>query len=153
MSRNKKLLLAIVLVTFLVLFGAWREIIFININAQIRFNSEEIENSRVLPGLAFLSDIGTTSLVNLKWILTLAFTIVFLALGFLLFTKILEDNDGARWLVYLYGIGLVTSGILYIGGNLLGDPELGYTISRVVMGALQSPFIIMIMIPARMLAR
>jgi hypothetical protein len=55
-------------------------------------------------------------------------------------------------MIILYSIGIVTAGMVLITGRLLGDPDIGYTLSRAIMGALQSPFPLMLMIPARMLA-
>lgn len=146
-------ILALAMLITLILLGGFREIIFVNINEQIEFNAGRIESYRVLESFSFLKDMSFEGLQNLKWALTIGFTVAFLALSLLSFKYIMKDPGGMKWLLIGYTSAFVISGIIYVLGKLIGEPQLGYTLSRVVMGALQSPFPLMLMIPARMLAR
>lgn len=151
MSR-KQWILAGLMTIVLITLGGFREIIFVNINEQIVFNSGQVETYRVLDALSFLQDYDTESLTSLKWILTVSFALVFLLLAMVSFRFILQDKAGAKWMLVVYAGGIILAGIVFIVGRLFGDPEIGYTLSRAIMGALQSPFPLMLMIPARMLA-
>ncbi|NND94325.1 MAG: hypothetical protein HKN45_05625 [Flavobacteriales bacterium] len=136
----------------LILLGGFRDIVFVNINEQIGFNDGLVDSNRVLNSFSFLKSYSSAELLNLKWILTVLFALTFFLLSFISFKVILLDSQGARWISILYVVGVITAGITFVGGRILGDPLTGYTLSRVIMGALQSPFPLMLMIPARMLA-
>ncbi|NNK79907.1 MAG: hypothetical protein HKO93_00290 [Flavobacteriales bacterium] len=150
MSKKQKISALLMLVVLIVL-GGFRDIVFVNINEQIGFNDGLVDSNSVLDSFSFLKSYPTEKLLNLKWALTVLFAIAFFILSFISFKYILDDSQGARWMSILYLAGVITSGVMYIGGKVLGDPLTGYTLSRVIMGALQSPFPLMLMIPARML--
>ncbi len=137
----------------MIALGGYREIIFVNINEQILFNSGQIDDYRVLDSFSWLTEFKTGTLEVLKWVLTVSFSIVFLILGHVVMRRVLNDAEGARWLVFTYVGAVLIAGAFFLTGRIIGQPELGYTLSRVFMGALQSPFILMLMIPARMLVK
>ena len=150
--KTRQWTLGFILLIVFVVLGGFRDILFVNINEQIDFNDGLIETYRVLDQFQFLNEHDTPSLVKGKWILTIAFSAVYLLLSIITFSYVLIDRQGVKWLCIFYIGAFVTSGITYLAGKLLGDPQLGYTLSRVLMGALQSPFPLMLMIPARMLS-
>lgn len=137
----------------MVVLGGYREIVFVNINEQMYFNDGHIEDYRVLESFEWLQNYDTTWLSNLKWYLTLSFSLIFLILGYIALRSLLADKEGARWLILTYLGAVILSGLFFVLGKLIGQQQLGYTLSRVFMGALQSPFILMLMIPARMLVK
>ncbi len=145
--------MAIIMLIVLIILGGLREIIFVNINEQIEFNAGRIDSYRVLETFSFLKELSSDSLVNLKWGLTIAYTCSFLVLSIISLKYILLDKEGVKWLLIGYAGAFILAGAIYVLGKLFEEPQLGYTLSRVVMGALQSPFPLMLMIPARMLAR
>jgi len=151
MSRASRIVWGVLMAILLIVIGGFREMIFININEQIAYNNQLIEQYRVLDIFSFLNDFNNPELGRLKWILTISFTLLFLILGIIVFRYILQDKLGVRWLVIAYIAAFIISAVFFLGGKLLGDSALGYTVSRVFMGALQSPFIMMLMIPARRL--
>ena len=150
--RLGKWIAAIGLGVLMIFLGGYREILFVNINEQILFNTGHIQDYRVLDSFRWLQDYRTGHLETLKWILTIAFSLAFLVLGLVVLRKVLKDTEGGRWLMITYLGAVIISGFFFLLGQLIGQQELGYTLSRVFMGALQSPFILMLMIPARMLA-
>lgn len=137
----------------MIALGGYREIVFVNINEQILFNAGQIDDYRVLDSFLWLKEYDTSALETFKWVLTIAFSIIFLILGFVIMRKIMHDAEGGLWLVITYAGAIFLAGSFYVTGRLIGQEELGYTLSRVFMGALQSPFILMLMIPARMLVK
>ncbi|NNC82395.1 MAG: hypothetical protein HKN79_02360 [Flavobacteriales bacterium] len=142
---------AILMAIVLVILGGFRDILFVNINEQIAYNDGLIENYRVLEQFDFLNNYDSPALNQVKWILTILFTVVYLGLSMITFRMILKDMKGSLWILYFYLSAFAIAGVIFIAGWLFNEPELGYTLSRVVMGALQSPFPLMLMIPARML--
>ncbi len=151
--KTKHWVMAIIMLIVLIILGGLREIIFVNINEQIEFNAGRIDSYRVLETFSFLKELSSDSLVNLKWGLTIAYTCLFLVLSIISLKYILLDKEGVKWLLIGYAGAFILAGAIYVLGKLFEEPQLGYTLSRVVMGALQSPFPLMLMIPARMLAR
>jgi hypothetical protein len=137
----------------MIILGGYREILFVNINEQIQFNNGLVQDYRVLDSFSWLQEVSDDKLNALKWSLTLAFSLSFLFLGYFTLRSILKDAEGGRWLLIIYLGTLLLSGAFFIVGKALGQQELGYTLARVFMGALQSPFLLMLMIPARMLVK
>jgi len=152
MILSKKQWVALVCMAILFIFlGGLREILFVNINEQILFDQGGVSDYRVLPYLQFLGDYSLEELNRWKWILTLLFSLCYLLLSLTSLKQILGFHETRRWLLAAYGIGLLISGLSYLSGKLTGQLELGYILSRVIMGALQSPFPLMLMIPALLL--
>ena len=136
------------MVLLFILLGGFREMFFLNLNEQIFFNEGGTERYRVLETFHFLGDFDTDSLYAFKWIGTLLFSAIFLGLSVFTLDRMLGRPDLVRWLVGLYILGIGLGGICFLGGRFSGQPDLGYTIARAIMGALQSPFPMMLMIPA-----
>ena len=154
MIKGKVKWLAILGMTVLmIILGGYREIVFVNINEQMYFNDGQIDDYRVLEVFDWLQRYDNNGLNSLKWYLTLGFSLLFLALGFITLRTLLRDKEGGRWMIFTYLGTIILAGLFFITGKIIGHQELGYTLSRVFMGALQSPFILMLMIPARMLVK
>ena len=128
-----------------------REVLFVNINEQILFNEGGRNTYRVVPSLHFLGQYSITELERWKWILTVLYMGIHLLLSSIALKQVLRLHGQRRWLLAIYALGFIIAGVSYVAGKLLGHAELGYTLSRVLMGALQSPFPLMLMIPALML--
>lgn len=150
-ADRKQWIWGIALTLLFIWLGAMREVIFVNMNEQILFLQGGRDGYRVIPQLHFLGNYSIAELERWKWILTIAFTLCNLFFSLLALKIVLRFHGSRRWLLALYGLGLLISGLSYVGGKILGHAELGYTVSRVIMGALQSPFPLMLMIPALML--
>ena len=88
-----------------------------------------------------------------KWVLTVVTAIVYAAMtatiGYLAFLD--------RKFIKLTGICflavIVVSGIFYVGGYVFGDQNPGYLLARALMDFVQSPFVLMVLIPAFFLSR
>ena len=143
--------LVILLVLVFISLGAMREVLFVNINEQLLFNEGGVDRYRVVPHLWILKEYSNGELLRWKWIMTVLFTMMHLLLSALMLKQALRFKASRRLLFALYLIGFVVSGLSFLIGRWAGLPDLGYTISRVIMGGLQSPFPLMLIIPALML--
>jgi hypothetical protein len=56
--------------------------------------------------------------------------------------------DAVKWVYYAYGIVLLLCLLTYFGGIFLQNFPKGYLFTRNLVGLLQSPFIVMMIIPA-----
>jgi hypothetical protein len=143
--------LVILLALVFISLGAMREVLFVNINEQILFNDGGVDRYRVVPHLWILKEYSTEELLRWKWIMTILFTLAYLLLSAITLKQALRFKGARRLLFSLYLIGFFVSGLSYLLGRWFGYPDLGYTISRVIMGGLQSPFPLMLIIPALLL--
>ena len=120
---------------------------FLNLNEQIFYMQGGTDQYRVIEAYRFLGGFALPTLLKVKWVLTVLFAFLFLFMSLLALHFVFQREDMRRWLLWLYGLGVVVSGLSFVIGSWSGSPDLGYTIARAVMGALQSPFPLMLMIP------
>jgi hypothetical protein len=73
---------------------------------------------------------------------------MYLFLSVLTVRIITGDLKKSKWVYYAYGIVIGLALIAYLGGYFLNNFPKGYLFSRNLLGLLQSPFIVMIIIPA-----
>jgi len=140
------------LILFIVLFivlGGLRQILFTNVNAQLGFLAgQEMYNwGGVLSYLKFLESWSIEGLIRLKWGMTVGFMIVHLVASILVLWIMFKEKQAIIWLVISYVVLFLLSAI-FLGVGNLQQSELGYTMARRCMGALQSPFPLMLLIPA-----
>jgi hypothetical protein len=150
-TSRKQWIWGVVLTLLFIWLGAMREVLFVNINEQILFHEGGRNTYRVIPSLHFLGQYSIAELERWKWILTLLYMAMHLLLSSFALKQVFGLHGQRRWLLAIYALGFVIAGVSYVAGKHLGQAELGYTLSRVIMGALQSPFPLMLMIPALML--
>ena len=93
------------------------------------------------------------SIWRFKWVMTIATAIVYAAMtaaiGYLAF----GERKFVRLTFWAFGIIVVLSGVFYIGGSLLGAANAGYAFARAFMDFVQSPLVLMVLIPAFYLSR
>ena len=88
-----------------------------------------------------------------KWVYTILFSLLFgtlSVLGMYLFSL------SQRWAIITAGIYLALTGmafVLLIGGKLTGFPVQGYQLAHRVMELVQSPFMLMLLIPLQMITK
>ncbi len=118
--------------------GYFREATFLVINSVIH-NNPFPYNSVYLKPPDFLYALSTQQLLNLKWFLTLAFSLLFMGitLGLVQFYFNSKKFNYLTVLVYCLLIGI--SAIITFIGLMLGNFETVYSISRFVVGLAQSP--------------
>ncbi|MBL4651772.1 MAG: hypothetical protein JKY53_02750 [Flavobacteriales bacterium] len=132
----------------IIALGFIRDSLFKHINYQIyRLNnsSEEIIGSDFYQVL--FENLDTGQLLTLKWILTLLFVLVYYILTFTGIRLIYSSKKYHRLILIVFAVIFMLSGLSYLTGWLTNNLELGYRFSRILMGAIQSPFILLILIP------
>ncbi|HSH66646.1 MAG TPA: hypothetical protein VLB84_12850 [Bacteroidia bacterium] len=155
MKLTAKQYIAIAFLIALILFtGYYRDYLFKNINAVIQSKQYNEQYTTLPSSLYFLNSFGFQTLVNLKWLLTIVFSAVYLILS-LLTLKIIFDKR--RYYLITSGVYLtliLISGMFILTGYLFnGISDRMYEFARYLMGMAQSPIILMILIPAFKLSR
>ncbi len=150
--KNKKGFFIIFFVFIFISFSFFREFIFKNINAHMWYLFYENDRSHLSPYLNFLNEFSYKKLYWFKWGLTIFFSLAFLGFSILIISLIFAEKKFLLFTIYFYFGILVISGLSYSAGWLLNEVEKGYTISRFFMGLVESPFILIFLIPAFKLA-
>ena len=131
---------------FIALFaflGFSREFVFVNINSQL-YTLYYHHSTYTLPySLSLLSDCSYSTLYFLKYPLTCVYFIAFLLTGFFAVKVICGSKKNAKWVIYIYALLLVLSGISMAYNYLVNNQWSGdeYSFSRWLMGIAQSPLV------------
>ena len=149
----KRILAIIVFAIMFISLGFLREFLFVNINCQLGFLYYNYEKSCLDKDLYELATWTYDRLMDLKWYLTILFTVLYLFLTLGTLQAIFNEKKCLYWTIAGYLGVILLSGFLYMGGNILGFPNEGYRMARVCMGVLQSPLPLMVLIPAFKLAK
>lgn len=144
----KKYAFLLLLILALLFLGYYRDFVFRTINSMLQARDYDVDYSPP-SSMEFLEDFSYKSLINMKWVLTVVFSLCYLLLA-LLTLKILFNNRKYRTVtigVYL-SITLVSGMFMLCGLLFVGTSARMYEFARYLMGMLQSPIILMILIPA-----
>lgn len=136
MKKNKPNI--ILLLLLIILSGFGREYIMVNINWVIKHLTLGAPNY----SQSFFSPLikwKVTDINNLKWLLTILFTLYFFVLTFLLIKLLYPTNKKYHKITVLsYSMIVLTSAFVYIVGYLLGFSNELYPTVRTLMGIGQS---------------
>lgn len=143
---RQKVMLTILFIG-IVLLGFIREFYFLNINAKIDFISGSYPTDYAHSHVAFLNDWSVEKMMNLKWVLTALFALLFLGFTVLILRSWYNTWQYSKYAVIAYGIFFAVSGLFYLGGRWI-DPAQGYHFARTFMGFAQSPIPVMILLVA-----
>lgn len=140
MTNLSKNIIAGVFIILLFVVGYFRETVFLVINSVINKNPYPYNTSYITPP-SFLYEYTDRSLILLKWLLTFGFSILFmlLALGFLHFYFRTKKYNQFTIIIYLVLIAI--SGLVSIFGIIFNNFDDVYTLSRFLIGLVQSPLI------------
>ena len=148
MSKISKKIFIVVFVSVLIALSFFREFVFVNINAHMWYLFYENDKSHLANTLSFLTPLSYFQLYWLKWFITILFSGVFLFLSCIIIKLIFTEKKFIHWTIYSYLSIIIISAISYFIGILFNNSEKGYLAARFFMGMLQSPFLLMILIPA-----
>lgn len=140
-------LLITIICILVILTGYLRDSVFKTINALLR--SWDLEQDYYLPPfLSFLENYEYDTLLNLKWQLTLLFSILYLILS-LFAIKLVFKNRKYMTITILTYVGIIILSAVFttIGYLFEGTSEKMYEFARYLMGMAQSPIVLMILIP------
>ena len=139
-------------VTIFILFmilGFSRDYLFVNINYQAsKTYYHRIDDYHVAEGLKFLETWSYTKLYYAKWVLTLLYMTMYGSLTFAGIYYTFKNKQYNKYTLMSYALLFGLAGLVYMSGNVVLTPDRAYTISRQIMGWLQSPIIAMILFPA-----
>jgi len=131
---------------FIILFavlGFSREFLFVNVNSRLYSLYYHHSTYKFPSSLAFLSDMDYNNLYFMKFPLTILYFLAYFFTSYFAVRSISLHKKNALWVIYIYALLLVLSGISmgynYIINNQLGGSE--YTFSRWLMGIAQSPLV------------
>ncbi len=136
---------------FILLFlGYFRDYIFININflSGVKYYPNIVTDYKLPQQLFFLNAFTYEQLYYGKFLVTMLFSASFLVVSIIVIKKLFSSLTYVKWTVYTYISLIVLSGVFYTYGMLFNDFNNGYKLSRVFMGFLQSPFVLMVLVPA-----
>jgi hypothetical protein len=152
MSRGKKTLYIALIIIVLLIIGFYREFVFKNINALIQAIDADMDYE-MPSSLNFLSGYQYQTLINIKWVLTIVFAALYLIIS-MITIKVIFDNQKFRKITMMVFLAVtLLSGIFILLGFLIKSRNDNmYEIARFLMGILQSPIILMLLIPAFKLA-
>jgi hypothetical protein len=128
--------------------GFSREFFFVNVNKQL-YKLYYHDSDVIIPdSLNFITHFEYTTLYYLKFPFTIIYFLAFFFTSYFAVKLICNDKKNAKWIIYIYAILLVLSGISmaynYLINNQLNGDE--YTFSRWLMGIAQSPLVAFFMI-------
>ena len=123
--------------------GFSREFLFVNINNQL-YKLYYHNNDIVIPNsLRLITELDYSTLYYLKFPFTILYYLAYCVTSYFAVKLICNNKKNAKWIIYIYTILLVLSGISmaynYLINNQLNGDE--YTFSRWLMGIAQSPLV------------
>jgi hypothetical protein len=132
----------------IIALGFIRDSLFKHIN----YNIYQLENSTgKIIGSKFyqkvFENISLTELHYSKWILTLVFVLIYYTLTTIGIRLVFKTKKYKLLIFSIFSVIFVISGTCYIIGDLTNNLAHGYRFSRLFMGAMQSPFILLLLIP------
>ena len=140
--------LILILIIVFIVIGFFRDAVFMNLNSQLYklyFKNYEY----TLPNwLSVFEEWPYMKLYYFKYVLTAIFVVLYFLLSLISVFAFSGNKKNIKWVFYAYGIVLFLSLLTYIGGYALNNFPKGFLFTRNLMGLLQSPFIVMIIIPA-----
>lgn len=144
----KTKILLFLLVLLIVATGFLRDFIFKAINVQLFNLYYKRPPVNVPDSIKILLDYNYSELYYSKWILTFAFAGLYLLLSCAVLLFIFQNRKYIKWCIGIYAIILILSFLFMAIGYLIKDYKNTYYLARQFMGFLQSPFILMMLIPA-----
>jgi heme/copper-type cytochrome/quinol oxidase subunit 2 len=142
------LLKTILILVSLLSFGYYRDFLFKTINGLLKAWDFDVDYV-IPPSLKFLENYQYDTLLNLKWVLTLVFSIVYLMIALFAIKTLFNNRKYTQIAIGTYlGIILFSSIFILIGYLFHSTSEKMYEFARYFMGLAQSPIILMILIPA-----
>lgn len=149
MKRSK--LKTVFYISFFVLLfaalGYFRDLVFRYTNAQINLLEYGGEPFPFYPGLKFLGILTLKQLYLFKWALTVFVFLLHWLIAFFIIRIWFRKKENFRLLHFSYLACILLGAIGFLLGKLFSSDH-GYYFARWIMGAAQSPIIIMIVLAA-----
>ncbi|HEX8517710.1 MAG TPA: hypothetical protein VF868_16040 [Bacteroidia bacterium] len=151
MKKTRLILFYIFLILLLIGLGYYRDFVFKSTHALLR--AWDLETDYYIhPSLSFLENYEYETIVNLKWVFTILFSIAYLSATLIAVKFIFHNKKFMIITVWVYTGIVLLSGLLMLIGIISGSTENMYEFARYFMGMAQSPLILMILFPLFKLA-
>lgn len=127
--------------------GFFRDYIFRSINALLGAWDSGIDYP-IHSNLTFLKNYSYDSVIKIKWVLTVLFSLLFLILLIAALKILFNNNRYYKIAILSYFILFGVSGIMMSIGYMIPESsDHTYEFSRFLMGMAQSPMVLMILVP------
>ncbi|MEZ4720821.1 MAG: hypothetical protein R2813_02970 [Flavobacteriales bacterium] len=149
-QRTARILAIVSSLAIVVITGFIREFTFVNINEQLAYLYYDHDVSGMSQILGFLDGLSYNQLYWFKWILTPAFAAVFWLETMHCLKQLFGDysfKEVSFLFIVLFSAAIILFGSLWI----LDSAANGYTQALFIMHLAQSPFPLMLLIPAMLL--
>ena len=133
--------------TTLIALGFLRDFVFVNINYYLKYLSGYTTKNHAHYFTQFLEPFSYQTIYKGKFILTVAFTLVYLLITQLIIHLLYQNKKFRTYTNLTFSIIFVLALFLYGLSQFCGFPQLGYVLSRRLMGFVQSPIVLMLLIP------
>ena len=145
---TKKYFIAIMLVFLLFILGFLRDYLFVNINGQLYYLFYQKPNPYLSNYLTILNQFSYKQLFYFKFWLTGVFFLIYLLGSLLVIKTLFKRKNKVLLTMNIYLLVFITSFVIYGIGILFGFGNQAYTISRFMIGWVQSPLALFVIIPA-----
>ncbi len=159
MSRAWVRTLVVILVVAMILLGAFRDFLFVNVNFQLQYLwkvqvlSDSLAVGRAHSLFDFLKSYDYYTVYYTKFALTLVFAFLYWLNTILVVKLVFGDKKFLKYTTYVFAIVVLISLVLYGGGYLFGVPYEGYNLANRFMKLIQSPLILMVLVPIFLLIK
>lgn len=151
-NKQGRLLFCIAIIIAFVLLGFLRDFLFVHLNYQIAKLYYKDYNYTLPDFVSFLGNFSYAGLNNLKWVFTVLFLLLYFLLTIITVKQLFPAKIYFRITAFFY-LGVVILGaIAYIFGVVVFSSDRAYNIALFFTHMVQSPIVIMILIPAFKLA-
>lgn len=134
--QKKITLLLLLIITFIL--GYIRETTFLIINTVLRNYPFPYNQSYTKPP-DFLYELSNNTLIIIKWAFTFAFSFMFMSLAILICRIYFNNKQYTKILIVSYSLLFFVAFLISVIGYLLNNFNSFHTISRAIVGMLQSP--------------
>ncbi len=152
MQKKNKYLVLLLIVALIVFISFYRDYFFRTVNALLMAWDYEMDYPTPAH-LRFFEHFDYDQVLNLKWLFTLIFAAIFYFISRFTIQYLFNNRNYNRIVLVAFAGITVLSGIfMAIGWMIPSSLERMYEIARFLMGLAQSPVVLMVLIPAFMLA-
>jgi hypothetical protein len=146
MSKLKKVLFPVLIISLLLVLGFYRDFVFKSLNTLLHAWDAEVDYY-IPPSLSFFENYEYDTIVNIKWLLTFIFSLAYLGIALLTVKFYFNKKRFIRITIVVYAGIIAISGIMILSGMITGNSDKMYEFARYFMGMAQSPLILMILFP------
>ncbi len=145
---HKKWLFGIGIAGLLILMGFIREFVFENMNAQLYKLWYDYKDYQLPEALSFMGSWEADTLYYAKYPLTLFTVLLYYTVAQITIRYYFKERKLRRLSLFAHALFLLIGGLFYLYGVVFNDFDQGYKFSRIFMDFLQSPLLLMILLPA-----